>query len=86
MRILLGTKKNIAKISLLLLAIAITSCNTLKRVDENELLITKNTIYADSVKVTDEDIESLIIQEPNTTLLGYPLRLNLYNLAFRPAS
>lgn len=80
MRIPLCTEKNIAKISLLLV-IALASCNTLRRVDEDELLLTKNTIYTDSTKVADEDIESLIIQEPNSTLLGYPLRLNLYNLA-----
>ena len=71
----------VTKISLLLLAIAITSCNTLRRVGDNELLLTKNLIYADSAKVTDEDIHSLIFQRPNSTLLGYPLRLNLYNLA-----
>lgn len=71
----------VTKISLLLLAIAITSCNTLKRVGENELLLTKNLIYADSVKVSNEDIHSFIFQKPNSTILGYPLRLNLYNLA-----
>ena len=81
MKIPLCTRKNIAKISLLLLAMAITSCDTLKRVGNDELLVTKNIIYTDSVKVTDEDIRNLIIQEPNSTLLGYPLRLNLYNLA-----
>ncbi|WP_289041690.1 BamA/TamA family outer membrane protein [uncultured Zobellia sp.] len=70
-----------AKISLLFVVLVINSCNTLKRVDEDEFLLKKNTIFADSVEVKDEDIESLIIQEPNTTLLGYPLRLNLYNLA-----
>jgi hypothetical protein len=58
-----------------------SSCNTLRRVDENELLLTKNTIHADDQKVTNEDIQSLIVQKPNSTLLGYPLRLNLYNLA-----
>ncbi|MBD1261829.1 BamA/TamA family outer membrane protein [Maribacter polysiphoniae] len=70
-----------AKISLLFFAIVLASCNALKRVDENELLLTKNTIYADGEKVNNEDIQSLIIQNPNSTLLGYPLRLNLYNLA-----
>jgi hypothetical protein len=70
-----------AKISLLFLAITLASCNALKRVDENELLLKNNTIYADEKKVNDEDIQSLIIQNPNSTLLGYPLRLNLYNLA-----
>ena len=72
---------NITKIGLLLLVIAITSCNAIKRVGDDELLLTKNLIYADSTKVTNEDIHSLIFQKPNSTLLGYPLRLNLYNLA-----
>ncbi|CAM3301225.1 BamA/TamA family outer membrane protein [Zobellia roscoffensis] len=73
--------KTAAKISLLFVVLVINSCNTLKRVSEDEFLLKKNTIYADSVEVKDEDIESLILQEPNTNLLGYPLRLNLYNLA-----
>ncbi|WP_317045604.1 MULTISPECIES: BamA/TamA family outer membrane protein [Arenibacter] len=64
-----------------MLVIAITSCNAIKRVGDDELLLTKNLIYADSVKITGEDIHSLIFQKPNSTLLGYPLRLNLYNLA-----
>ncbi len=77
---LLNTK-NIAKISLILLATAITSCNTLKRVDKNELLLTKNVVLANGKKVKNEDVYSLISQKPNSNLLGYPLRLNLYNLA-----
>ncbi|MDV7140669.1 BamA/TamA family outer membrane protein [Maribacter sp. TH_r10] len=81
MRIVFRIKNPSAKISLLFFAIALASCNTLKRVDENELLLTKNNIYADDEKVNNEDIHSLIIQNPNSTLLGYPLRLNLYNLA-----
>lgn len=81
MRIVFCFKSPCAKIGLLFLAIAFSSCNTLRRVDENELLLTKNTIYADDQKVTNEDIQSLIVQKPNSTLLGYPLRLNLYNLA-----
>ena len=72
---------NFTKIGLLLLVIAITSCNATKRVADDELLLTKNLIYADSVKITNEDIHSLIFQKPNSALLGYPLRLNLYNLA-----
>ncbi len=57
------------------------SCNALKRVENDELLIAKNTIIVDSTKIVDEAIESLIIQKPNSDLLGYNLRLNLYNLA-----
>lgn len=81
MRIVFRFKNPSAKISLLFFAITLASCNTLKRIDENELLLTNNNIYADEEKMNDEDIQSLIIQKPNSSLLGYPLRLNLYNLA-----
>lgn len=74
------TIKNV-KIGLLSIVVLLSSCNTLRRVGENELLLSKNNIYADQVKVKDPNIESLIVQEPNSTLLGYPLRLNIYNLA-----
>jgi len=81
MRTLFYLNKYRIKISLLLLVTVITSCNTLKRVEENELLLTKNQILADEEKVSGYDIYSLITQKPNSTILGYPLRLNLYNLA-----
>ncbi|MDC6365963.1 MULTISPECIES: BamA/TamA family outer membrane protein [Flavobacteriaceae] len=58
-----------------------TGCNTLKKVGDDELLLTKNSIYADEEKITDSDIRSLIVQKPNSSVLGYPLRLNFYNLA-----
>lgn len=75
-------KNNIAKISLLsLLAMVVMSCNSLKKVDDDEYLIVKNQLIVDSLEVNNEAIESLIYQKPNTALLGYPLRLNLYNLA-----
>lgn len=77
----LRNSMNIAKISLLFLAAVISSCNSLKRVEDDESLVTKNLIFANEKKVNNEDIESLIIQKPNTALFGYPLRLNLYNLA-----
>ncbi|WP_396592098.1 BamA/TamA family outer membrane protein [Allomuricauda sp. R78024] len=73
--------RNKAKIGLLLLMVAMIGCNTLKRVDDNELLLTKNSIYADEEKIKDDNIQSLIAQKPNSSLLGYRLRLNLYNLA-----
>lgn len=75
-------KNNIAKISLLsLLAMVVLSCNSLKKVDNDEYLVIKNQLLVDSLEVKNEAIESLVYQKPNTTLLGYPLRLNLYNLA-----
>ncbi len=81
MRIVFRFKNPSAKISLLFLVVTLASCNTLKRVGENELLLTGNSVHADGKSVSSEEIHSLIIQNPNSTLLGYPLRLNLYNLA-----
>ena len=70
-----------AKIGLLLLMLTMVGCNTLKKVEDDELLLIKNSIYADDEKISNEDIRGLIAQKPNSTVLGYPLRLNLYNLA-----
>ncbi len=72
---------NWAKIGLLLLILVIAGCNTLKKVGEDELLLTKNTIYVDDEKVNSSEVKGLISQKPNSSVLGYPLRLNLYNLA-----
>lgn len=73
--------KGIAKVSLFCLGVAICSCNALKRVGDNQLLLTKNKLRVDGEKVSDEDIKGFILQEPNSTVLGFPLRLHLYNLA-----
>jgi hypothetical protein len=70
-----------AKIVLFCFAILMASCNTLKRVGEDDLLLSKNRIYTNGERVVDDDIQSLLVQKPNSRVLGYPLRLNLYNLA-----
>lgn len=76
-----GVTGNLAKIGLLLLLLSILGCNTLKKVGEDELLLTKNTILVDEEKVASSEIKGLISQKPNSSVLGYPLKLNLYNLA-----
>ncbi|PRX57943.1 BamA/TamA family outer membrane protein [Flagellimonas meridianipacifica] len=81
MRVLFHEMGNKAKIGLLLLMATFMGCNTLKKVGDDELLLTKNSVFADDEKIRDETISSLIVQKPNSNLLGYPLRLNLYNLA-----
>jgi len=81
MNMLSSVLRHLTKIGLLLLVVTFTACNALKRVDDNELLLTKNTVYADGEKVKGEEIQSFVRQKPNSSLLGYPLRLNLYNLA-----
>ena len=74
-------KKGRANLVLLLVAIALFSCNAVKKVGEDEYLLTENEILIDSVKTKDPVIKNLISQKPNSNILGYPLRLNLYNLA-----
>jgi len=76
-----GVTCNWAKIGLLLLLLCILGCNTLKKVEEDELLLTKNTILVDDESVNSSEIKGLIRQKPNSSVLGFPLKLNLYNLA-----
>src|SRR5690606_24886966 len=64
-----------------LIAVLLSSCNAIKRVQEDEHLLTKNTVYINDKKNNTEVINNLIYQHPNGTLLGFPLRLHLYNLA-----
>ncbi len=70
-----------AKVILLFIAIALASCNAVKKVPEDDYLLTENTIYADSIEIKDAEVRSLLAQRPNSTILGYPFRLNLHNLA-----
>ncbi len=75
-------RTTLTKILLFIVTVVLlSSCNTIKRVQDNEYLLKKNAIYVNDKKINNEDVESQIIQQPNTTILGYPFRLNLYNLA-----
>ncbi|WGH74958.1 BamA/TamA family outer membrane protein [Tenacibaculum tangerinum] len=62
-----------------LLVVLFSSCSTIKYVKENELLLTKNTVYIDSVKNSSENITELLMQRPNAKALGMPLSLYFYN-------
>ncbi|WP_445385623.1 translocation and assembly module lipoprotein TamL [Robiginitalea sp. IMCC44478] len=70
-----------AKIGLLFLGICMCSCNALKRVEDDQLLLSDYEILADGEKIGDPAINSLVIQKPNSRVLGFPLRLHLFNLA-----
>ncbi|MBL4600040.1 MAG: hypothetical protein JKX93_13810, partial [Rhizobiaceae bacterium] len=59
----------------------ISSCNVVKRVGENDHLLTHTSVYINEKKTTSEEITNLIYQKPNSKLLGFPLRLHIYNLA-----
>lgn len=75
-------KKSITKISLFILtALIFFSCNSTKRVPNERRLLTKNDIYVDDKKDNGEEVTNQLYQKQNSAILGYRLRLNLYNLA-----
>ncbi|WP_245984232.1 translocation and assembly module lipoprotein TamL [Gillisia mitskevichiae] len=57
------------------------SCDAVKRVESDELLLTENTIFLNGEKIKESRIYNQVYQEPNAKLLGTPLRLHFYNLA-----
>ena len=65
----------------ILMSAIIVACNTTKRVPADKRLLTKNEITVDNKKTKDEDVFNQLYQKPNSSILGYRLRLNLYNLA-----
>lgn len=75
-------KKISTKISLfILIGIIISACNAEKRVPDGKQLLASNQIFVNGKKTNDEDISNQLYQKPNSKLLGYRLRLHLYNLA-----
>lgn len=76
--------RTITKISLFLGLITLfNSCDAVKRVGEDEFLLTKNTIIVDGQETSDDGVNSQLLQKPNTTvpLIKLPLSLHIYNLA-----
>lgn len=70
------------KISLfILITLIIVGCDTTKRVPNNKRLLMDNEIYIDNKKNKDDEVTNQLYQKPNSSILGYRLRLNLYNLA-----
>ena len=77
-------KLGITKISLILgITTLLGSCNAVKNVTQDQLLLTKNIIEVDGQKVDDFGVFSQLTQSPNTKipLIGIPLGLHVYNLA-----
>ncbi|MDO6758616.1 BamA/TamA family outer membrane protein [Tamlana sp. 2_MG-2023] len=57
------------------------SCDTVKRVNESELLLTQNEVFVNEKKDNSDKTENLLYQQPNSKFFGLPLRLNIYNTA-----
>jgi outer membrane protein assembly factor BamA len=61
----------------------LVSCDAVKRVPEENYLLSKNNIFVNEKKENSESINNLLYQKPNSKIigLGIPLRLHIYNLA-----
>lgn len=70
------------KISIIfLIAVLISACDAVKKVPSEKYLLTKNKVEVDGKTVNDEAIVEQLVQQPNSSLLGFKLRLHMYNLA-----
>ena len=65
----------------IVIGIIISACDAEKRVPNGKQRLTKNEILVNDKASNSEDITNQLYQKPNSTLLGYKLRLNLFNLA-----
>jgi outer membrane protein assembly factor BamA/predicted small secreted protein len=75
-------KQTFAKILLfLLISLVISSCNVVKKIGEDEQLLTQTSVYVNDKQIKADTITNIISQKPNNKLLGVPLRLHIYNLS-----
>jgi outer membrane protein assembly factor BamA len=77
-------KKAFTKISLIFLILIIFSgCNTLRKVPKGKHLLAKNEFIVNDKSSSDEEVQNLTYQKPNTKVLWYRFRLFMYNLALQ---
>jgi outer membrane protein assembly factor BamA len=75
-------KNTVTKIAtFILIGIVIFACDAEKRIPNNKKRLVKNEIVVDGIVSKREDVANLLYQKPNSTLLGFNLRLRLFNLA-----
>ena len=65
----------------IVIGIIISACDTVKRVPAEKQLLTKNEILVNDKSTKEDDITNQLYQKPNSSILGYRLRLNLYSIA-----
>lgn len=63
-----------------LIFILVTSCNSVKRVAENEQLLKSSNIIVDSLKNKNILLNDYVLQKPNSKVLGLPISLYFHNL------
>nr|WP_298346095.1 BamA/TamA family outer membrane protein [uncultured Algibacter sp.] len=75
-------KKQLTKISVFIFfTIVLYSCDVVKRVTEDEHLLTKTSVTVNGKNNNTETINNLLYQKPNRKIAGVPLRLHIYNTA-----
>ncbi len=75
-------KSNTAKIALIfVIGVLLFACDSTKRIPQGKKLLIANTLEVNDKKVGSEEITSLIMQRPNTKVLGVPFSLHVHNLA-----
>jgi len=79
-------RKHLTKISLFLgIVLLFAACTITKRVPEQKRLLIRNEITLNEKPARDENVFFQLYQKPNSSILGYRLRLQLYNLARQQA-
>ena len=68
-----------------LLGILFYSCSEVRKLQKKELLIQDNEIIVNSKSINSEDLYNQLYQKPNSKLLGFKPRLQLYNLSKKNA-
>jgi hypothetical protein len=75
-------KKNIAKIAaFILISVFFYACNSEKRVPARKQLLVKNEIFENDKLLKNQTIYDQLYQQPNSSILGYRMLLNIYSLA-----
>ncbi len=69
------------KILLFFLILGLGSCNLYRKIPEGKRLLRKNKIIVDKQNEKSDEIDALLLQQPNTTVFGYPYLADLYMLA-----
>jgi len=58
-----------------------TACDAVKRVGSEDRLLVKNSFTVNGKNTKSETLSKLSFQQVNSTILGIPVRLHIYNLA-----
>ena len=65
----------------LLIVILFFSCDITRKLKDDQFLISEQTIKSDDTLVTNNEIYRQLSQQVNSKLIGFPLKLQIYNLA-----